>query len=221
MSKQIIGTSFNMNRYMLSDIYHFMKYYEKIINKQRINLLYIGIANHDKISEKMFFKLFLKIVSKKKYNITTIKAKNLQFGINDFDLSHIDIVFVGGGSTPYLLETFEWSGFDTKLREMYDQGVVMSGVSAGLMCWFKQAVTDHGMNKCDDSNEKYSIIDCLNFIDYSTTPHYVGYRKNYYDDAVTYDKIDHGYGVPDGSIIHFVNGKIHDNISYRNKIEFV
>jgi dipeptidase E len=57
-------------------------------------------------------------------------------------LMGMDIVFVGGGSTRNMITLWrEWE-FDKALRAAWEAGVVMSGGSAGLICWFQSGLTD-------------------------------------------------------------------------------
>lgn len=53
-----------------------------------------------------------------------------------------DLVFVGGGNTPAMLDVWRSFGFDTALRAAYEAGTVLAGISAGANCWFEQYVTD-------------------------------------------------------------------------------
>jgi dipeptidase E len=53
-----------------------------------------------------------------------------------------DILYVGGGNTASMLAVWRLHGFDDVLREAYEKGVVMAGVSAGAVCWFEGTVTD-------------------------------------------------------------------------------
>ena len=53
-----------------------------------------------------------------------------------------DIVYVGGGATAYLLATWRLAGLDAVFREAWERGVVLSGVSAGGVCWFEAGLTD-------------------------------------------------------------------------------
>ncbi len=57
-------------------------------------------------------------------------------------LREVDGVFVGGGNTFSMLAVWRAWGLDRILRERYEAGVVMAGVSAGAICWFEQALTD-------------------------------------------------------------------------------
>jgi peptidase E len=53
-----------------------------------------------------------------------------------------DIVYVGGGNTSNLLAVWRLHGFDAVLREAWEQGVILCGVSAGAICWHEAGVTD-------------------------------------------------------------------------------
>ena len=53
-----------------------------------------------------------------------------------------DAIYVGGGNTRSLLALWrEWK-LDTALRAAYERGVVMGGISAGMICWFEHGITD-------------------------------------------------------------------------------
>jgi peptidase E len=59
----------------------------------------------------------------------------------DFVLSR-DVVWVGGGSVANLLAVWRVHGLDDVLREAWQAGVVLSGVSAGSICWHTGGATD-------------------------------------------------------------------------------
>jgi peptidase E len=52
-----------------------------------------------------------------------------------------DIVYVGGGSLLGLLAVWRALGLDGILRECWENGVVLAGLSAGAMCWFEGGVS--------------------------------------------------------------------------------
>lgn len=57
-------------------------------------------------------------------------------------LSEFDIVYVGGGNTKSLLALWrEWE-VDVILHDLWQAGTVMTGISAGCICWFEHGVTD-------------------------------------------------------------------------------
>jgi peptidase E len=53
-----------------------------------------------------------------------------------------DIVMVGGGNTANMLAIWRLHGIDRALREAYAAGTVLTGWSAGCICWFEAGITD-------------------------------------------------------------------------------
>ncbi len=53
-----------------------------------------------------------------------------------------DVVWVGGGSVANLLALWRLHGLDELMREAWEAGVVLSGVSAGSLCWHVGGTTD-------------------------------------------------------------------------------
>ncbi|MDR2902151.1 MAG: Type 1 glutamine amidotransferase-like domain-containing protein [Lactobacillales bacterium] len=48
-----------------------------------------------------------------------------------------DIIYVGGGDTKVMIDIWKKKKVDRLLRQAYDQGTVLSGLSAGAVCWFE------------------------------------------------------------------------------------
>ena len=76
-----------------------------------------------------------------------------------------DIVFVGGGNTKSMLAVWREWGLDNILNNAYQNGVIMSGVSAGAICWFNKGITDSW-------KDHQAILPCLGFVDGICCPHY-------------------------------------------------
>ena len=53
-----------------------------------------------------------------------------------------DVLWVGGGSVANLLAVWRVHGLDEVLREVWQAGVVLAGVSAGSLCWHVGGTTD-------------------------------------------------------------------------------
>lgn len=62
-------------------------------------------------------------------------------GLRDFILS-MDALYVGGGSTLNLMAVWRAHGLDRILADAWQAGVVLAGMSAGMVCWFEWPVTD-------------------------------------------------------------------------------
>jgi peptidase E len=81
-------------------------------------------------------------------------------------LAH-DVVIVPGGNTANMLAIWRLHGFDSILREAWEDGVVLAGWSAGAICWFEAGVTD-------SFGPQLARLDCLGFLPGSACPHYDG-----------------------------------------------
>ena len=52
------------------------------------------------------------------------------------------MILVPGGNTANMLAIWRVHGFDEILREAWQAGVLLTGWSAGMICWFEAGVTD-------------------------------------------------------------------------------
>jgi peptidase E len=53
-----------------------------------------------------------------------------------------DVVWVNGGSVANLLAVWRVHGLDEIFRRVWEAGVVLAGVSAGSICWYRGGTTD-------------------------------------------------------------------------------
>ena len=119
------------------------------------------------------------------------------------------VIFVGGGNTKSMLAVWKDWGLDIYLKEAYERGVVMSGVSAGAICWFEKGITDSWSNDL-------RIMECLGFVKGSCCPHYDGEadRKPSVAKFLLDGDIVSCYALDDGSALHYKNGIIYTTVSF-------
>ena len=109
-----------------------------------------------------------------------------------------DVIYVGGGNTANMLAIWRVHGMDQALREAWDDGVVLCGVSAGMNCWFESSITDSfGL-------ELSAMRDGLGVLPGSVCPHYDGEerRRPIYRQQVG-EGLPAGYAVEDSVGIFF------------------
>ncbi len=58
------------------------------------------------------------------------------------EILQADLIWVGGGSVANLLALWRLHGVDEALRQAYEKGTILAGVSAGSICWFLGGPTD-------------------------------------------------------------------------------
>jgi dipeptidase E len=122
-----------------------------------------------------------------------------------------DVIYVGGGNTRNLLALWREWGLDRIFYEAGQAGTVLSGISAGSICWFEEGVTD-SFSKTD-----LRPINCLGFLSGSNCPHYDGepLRRPTYQELIKEGRLKTGYGVDDSAALHFVNEKLVKVVSSR------
>jgi dipeptidase E len=117
-----------------------------------------------------------------------------------------DVIYVGGGSVISLLGVWRAHGLDLVLREAWEAGVVLCGLSAGSLCWFAEGVTAfHG---------PADRVEGLGLLPYSNTVHYDGEptRREAFHGFVR-DGMVSGYAVDDGAALHFAGSELHRVVS--------
>jgi dipeptidase E len=82
-----------------------------------------------------------------------------------------DVIYVSGGSTANALAIWRAHGFDAILREAWEAGILLTGWSAGMICWFEAGVTDSFRPELD------GMRDGLGFLPGSACPHYDGEER--------------------------------------------
>jgi dipeptidase E len=121
-----------------------------------------------------------------------------------------DVLYVGGGNTANLLAVWRTHGMDQILREAGEQGILLSGISAGSICWFEAGVTD------SFGPEMAPLRGGLGFLPGSNCPHYDGESKR----RPTYlrlvaEGLPCGYAADDGCALHFDGGQLKRIVSSR------
>ena len=128
-----------------------------------------------------------------------------------------DAIFVGGGNTKSMLAVWKEWGLDKILKRAYLNGTVMSGVSAGAICWFQNGITDSWA-----SNLK--MMPCLNFVKGTCCPHYdeEPERKPAVRNLLLRNKIKNVYAVDGGAALHIKDEKIFKSVIFKkNKSSYL
>jgi dipeptidase E len=82
-----------------------------------------------------------------------------------------DIIYVGGGNTLLMMRLWRRLGVDKLLRAAYQKGTVLSGISAGAICWFESGHSD-SMSFYNPRKWKYINVKGLGLIKGIHCPHY-------------------------------------------------
>jgi peptidase E len=117
-----------------------------------------------------------------------------------------DVIWVGGGSTANLLSLWRLHGLDTILRECWEAGVVLQGVSAGSLCWHVGGTTD------SFGPELQPVTNGLAFVPYSNSPHHDAeeQRRPLIHRLIAEGKLPDGYATENGTGLVFVGTELQE-----------
>jgi peptidase E len=120
-----------------------------------------------------------------------------------------DLVLVTGGNTANALAVWRVHGFDEILREAWEQGIVLAGWSAGMICWFEHGVTD-------SFGPELAPMNCLGFLPGSACPHYDGEerRRPVYTQLVA-TGLPAGVAADDDVALHYVGTELREAVTSR------
>jgi dipeptidase E len=124
-------------------------------------------------------------------------------------LSH-DVILVAGGNTANAIAIWRAHGFDEILREAWQEGVLLTGWSAGMICWFEHGVTD-------SFGPELAPMECLGFLPGSACPHYDGEerRRPVYTNLVA-DGFPAGVAADDDVAVHYVGTELREAVTTRD-----
>jgi peptidase E len=120
------------------------------------------------------------------------------------------VIYISGGNTANALAIWRVHGFDAILREAWKAGVVLTGWSAGMICWFEAGVTDSFGPQLE------GMRDGLGFLPGSACPHYDGEaeRRPVYQRLVG-EGFPPGLAADDCVALHFDGTEIAEVVSAR------
>jgi peptidase E len=135
------------------------------------------------------------------------------FGTPDRPVEHLarqDVVYVSGGNTANALAIWRLHGVDVALRDVWERGAVVGGVSAGANCWFEACVTD------SFDAALGPLRDGLGLLRGSFCPHYDGEeRRRPVFRALVEGGFPAGYAADDGAALHFVGTELLEVVASR------
>jgi peptidase E len=119
-----------------------------------------------------------------------------------------DVIYVGGGSTANLIAVWRTHRLDVAIRDAWSRGSILSGVSAGMVCWFTGGLTDSygGLERLNDG---------LGLIEATACPHYDGDERRRAFHQTIAEGSGMGYAAEDGAALHFAGTAFAEAVSSR------
>ncbi len=137
--------------------------------KKKPKVLFIPTASKDSEGYvQVFFKYYGKLGAD--VSVLSILKENLSRKEIKEKIMGSDIVYVGGGNTMQMMKKWRAAGVDVLLRKAARKGIVLCGLSAGSVCWFREGNSDS--LKSMNPKLPYVKVRGLNLIPALHCPHY-------------------------------------------------
>jgi peptidase E len=122
-----------------------------------------------------------------------------------------DVIFVGGGSVANMLAVWRLHGLDQVMAKAWQAGIVLSGVSAGAICWFTSGTTD------SFGIDLRPFTGGLGLLAPSYCPHYDSEpgRRPLYQSLIADGSLPPGIACDDGAAAHFVDDSLAEIVTDR------
>lgn len=184
----------------------------RLSRKKRPRLLFIPTASSD--SERYcnrvraYFGKFLKC----RVETLLLMAQNPPASQIRRTILSADIIYVGGGNTLQMMRIWRRLGVDKLLRSAYRRGTVLSGISAGSICWFDSGHSD-SMSFYNPHHWEYINVAGLGLIKGTHCPHYSGRTRNIPRRKAFRDLIQKaggvGIAIENNCAIEFIDGRFY------------
>ena len=167
------------------------------INKKNCSLGFLPIASKDDSNKtKLFYKRFEDLD-------LNVSHFNLITSVKGFEnwLSNLDAIYVGGGNTKFMLKYWKENNLIGLFKEVYNSGIILSGISAGAACWFDCFLTD-------SDGPGFKSMNGIGLLTGSFTPHYSDTKRaEKYRENIKNKTLPDGIAVDDGVAVLFIDGK--------------
>lgn len=171
---------------------------KKAAGERRACGLFLPTASHDCMP---YYNTFHKVYT----GLFDIKTDVALSTRQDFDpekmkakFDRADFLYVGGGDTVFMIDHWKESGILSYIREAYERGVLLAGLSAGAICWFEEMYSDSVIEG------EYAMYPGLGWLKGKISPHY-NERMLDFDEVVLYNRFC-AWGVENGAALEFVDG---------------
>ncbi len=181
--------------------------------ENRANALFIPTASHDCMPYyNTFHKVYTGVFNiKTDVALTVFKEVDLEKLKGKFEKA--DVIYVGGGDTVFMIEEWKKSGMLALIKDAYERGVILAGLSAGAICWFTDIYTDS--EAALGEGDKYAMFKGLGWIEGKISPHY-GSRMLDFDEIVCYN-LQRAYAIEDDAALVIEDGEIVGSVSSGGK----
>lgn len=181
---------------------------------KRAVALFIGTASHDFMPYyNTFHKTYTGELGLKTDCVLTV-YKEIDYEKIKGKFEKADMIYVGGGDTLFMIEKWKETGIDKLVLDAYERGVIISGLSAGAICWFEKAFTDSLMMSGESS--EYEFRPTMGVLKGGACPHF-NERVKDFEESKSPLKTGEWYCIENNSAVVFKNGEFSKVLSCSGK----
>lgn len=179
------------------------KYIVRLSNKEKPRVLFIPTASGDMQSYIDRFTNY--------YQSLGCEVDTLLLSITSNDnlirskIFTSDIIYIGGGNTARMMRIFKRNKVNEYLKQAYERGIILTGLSAGAMCYFTNGYSDS--NRSTNPQASLCLVKCLDIIPYCFCPHYNEEERKSFDEFVAYKNFN-GLALEDNTALVYIDGQI-------------
>lgn len=118
---------------------------------------------------------------------------------------HSDLIYVGGGNTERMLEIWRKFGIDKALRLAGENGTILSGLSAGGICWYESGLSDSDRFTAS-SSWGLKRLDALGFLPGIFCPHLDKEQRHAPLQDLVFSSGERAIACDNGAAIYWENG---------------
>lgn len=142
----------------------------KLSGLKRPRVLFIPTASSDSQSYTEAFKICYGKKLKCKVEVLYLHGVAISKKEIVQKILNTDVIYVGGGNTLMMMNKWKKLGIPALLKKASEKGTVLSGLSAGSICWFQSGNSDS--RKFKDKKAKLIRVSGLNLFPLLICPHY-------------------------------------------------
>ena len=153
------------------ETYEIDRFIVEAAKKEKPNFLFIPTASKD---AEPYIETINRLYGGLGCNTDTLYLSNIEVNREEVNqkMENADIIYVGGGNTQYMMKVWEEYGVDKALMRAYQSGKVLSGLSAGSICWFIAGHSDDSVFREEFEKPKQQWVKGLGILPYVHCPHY-------------------------------------------------
>lgn len=176
------------------------KYALELTGKKNPKVLFVPTASRD---DAKYIKDFNASFEEFDCEVRTLELVNRKYPSTEIDkfLNWMDLIYIGGGNTVFMMNLWNEIGFDVKLKTVFaNDSAVIVGQGSGAVCLF---TCGYSNSSYSDGKTDWQYIWAENLLDLHHTavcPHY-GFEDRANFDTRLLEKDIPGYGLEDNTAL--------------------